>query len=41
MKKVLFLCKIAIPTWQNRGCVYNYIYLRVVKMPSNTVRNAW
>ena len=30
----------AIPTWQNQGYVCKYIHLRVVLMPSNTVRDA-
>ena len=30
----------AIQTWQNRGCVCNYIYLRVVEMPCNIVNDA-
>ena len=42
---LLFLCTKAFPTiqvgvWWFWGYVYNYIYLRVVKMPSNTVRDA-
>ena len=30
----------AIRTWQNQGCVRKGIYLRVVKMPCTTVKDA-
>ena len=30
----------AMSRWQNRGCVYNYIYLRVVEMPCTSVNDA-